>query len=79
MRGAEMGRVLFGAFSFDFGKRVLTRGRPGSGPILAWAEPSPARRRENVLKVGAGPGGSDCPRDVSSQVFKSGLGDSGCS
>lgn len=59
MQGAETGRVLLGAFSFDFGKLVLTRGRPGSGPAPAWAEPSPARRRENVLKVGADPERSD--------------------
>lgn len=29
--------------------------------------------------MGAGPGGSDCARDVSSRVFKPGLGASGCS
>lgn len=41
MQGTETGRGLFGAFSFAFWKLVLTRGRPGSGPVLAWAEPSP--------------------------------------
>lgn len=43
MQGAETGRVLLGAFSFDFGKLVLTRGRPGPGPVLAWAEPRRAQ------------------------------------
>lgn len=41
MQGAETGRGLVGAFSFAFWKLVLTRGQPGCGPVLAWAEPSP--------------------------------------